>query len=312
MMPSGLAIATGAFCFIWPLLPLLLNSRKHMNDVKLESIITHVLGQVSNFGIAEVFRTQIPLPEDLFLDKCNLSPDECLFFSKEKIALPLFRPPLYNASTPHTVSTSLSSTSSQTMVHDAQLDTQLPRGLCRGQYYNTKNNKFQDGPVIYNSLHHYPDAICMLFGSAVVSFIASICHWKNINHTKKGFTQVSLTVRSILVLTDIGMIGSFLVYLVHLYLTYDMLQLLGVLVGILLQVSINRIISYHHKSSGQKNKMAATTNLELDDYQDAEPIELKSFIGSIIKPKCTPTPVTTTFTTTTTTTSGAGKTTTLK
>ena len=244
-----------------------------MSPAKLESIITHILGQMSNFGIAEVFRTQIPLPEDLFLDKCNLSPEECLFLSKEKIPLPLYLPPNATLNQTPPVSTSLTITSSQTTVLDMSLDSMAAnddhpvRGLCRGQYFHTQHDKIKDGPIIYNSLHHYPDPICMLFGSSLVCFIASIFHWKKINPTNKGYTDVSITVRSILVLSDIGMIGSFLVYLVHLYLTYDLLQLLGVCVGVLLQVMINRIISYEHKKNKSDEKVAPSA------------AELKTFIS---------------------------------
>lgn len=217
-MPRGLAETTAVFCFIWPLLPMLLNSRNTFIDAKREFVMSHVLGQTSNFGIAEVFRTQIALPEDLFLDKCNLTPEECLRLSQEKIALPLYEPQ----------------------------DSNHP-SLCRGQFKaanNASHAAYNDRPIIYNSLHHYPDPVCMLFGSSLVSFIATIMHWGKLNPTQKKLYQTSATVRSILTVSDIAMLSSLLFYLYNLYVAYDLMQVLGIVVGIVLQLLIHRTVSY--------------------------------------------------------------------
>lgn len=251
-MPRGLATTTAVFCFLWPLLPMLLNSRKSLNEAKIESIMSHVLGQTSNFGIAEVFRTQIPYPEDLFLDKCNLSPEECLRMSREKRAMPLYLPP--------------------------SADTTDSAAMCKGQFYNMHlqpsaelseedaanvtttprlprlRHSFKDEAIIYNSLHHYPDPVCMLFGSALVSFIATIMHWRRLNPTQKKLKETSATVRSILTISDIAMMSCGLFYVYNLYIAYDMSQTLGIFVGILLQVMINRTVAYKHREAQQQQQ----------------------------------------------------------
>lgn len=247
-MPKGLSAAAGTFCFSWPLLPLLLNSRTTMNNAKIESIISHVLGQATNFGLAEVFRTQIAYPESLFLEKCNISPLECLQMSQNKVALPLYIPSQKNNSS---------------------------AAMCRGQYYNNdiyvkssinsesgvasvpaKKKTFNDGKIIYNSLHHYPDPVCMMFGASIVSFIVSIIEWDNMNPRRKKLQQSSATVRSILTMSDIATMSSMLFYIYNLYVTHDMAQLLGLFVGTVLQLLINRTVSYHskHLRTGQEDK----------------------------------------------------------
>ena len=89
----------------------------------------------------------------------------------------------------------------------------------------------------------------MLFGASVVSFIASVCHWRNLNPRRKKMNDSSPTVRNILTISDIAMLGCMLVYVYYLYITSDMLQVLGVFVGILLQAMINRTVSYQQKNS---------------------------------------------------------------
>ena len=148
MMPKGLVEVTATFCFLWPLLPLLLNSRNTVTDAKIESIMAHVLGQTSNFGIAELLRTQIQYPEDLFLEKCNISPSQCLRLSHDKNPLQLYASPQINIQEDQSIMT---------------------EGLCKGQFYHTNDSKIlnDNQGIIYNSLHHYPDVVCMLLERAL-------------------------------------------------------------------------------------------------------------------------------------------------
>lgn len=230
-MPKGLHTATAVVYFIWPLMPLLLHVR-NMNDAKLESFMAHILGQTSNFGIAELFRTQIMFPEDLFLDKCNVTPDECLLYSYKKEALRLYLPPPANV-------TGNSST---------------PRSFCRGQFLNQKNGQFNDSSILYDSLHHYPDPICMLLGASIVCFITNMCQWKNINPDTRSMRDTTVTKRSFLAINDIAMLTITLFYFHSLYMTYDLLQMLGLFVGVPLQLMINRTISYAGKKLATTNK----------------------------------------------------------
>lgn len=222
-MPRGLAETTGVLCFFWPLLPLLLNSRNTFTDAKGESIMAHLLGQSSNFGIAEIFQTQIELPEDLFLEKCNISPKECLRLSQEKIPRPLY----------------------------VSSKSQLPP-VCKGQHFNSTTAFQDEANTLFQSLHHYPDTICMLFGASVVTFLTGLCRWRDLNPTKKKLYDASTTVRNLLTISDVATLACVLCYFYFLCVTYDLAQLAGVFVGVLLQLFINRTISYRQPRAMEK------------------------------------------------------------
>lgn len=261
-MSVGLHTAMALLCFIWPILPLLLHiNSRNINEAKLESIIAHILGQTTNFGVAEIFRTQIAYPEDLFLEKCNVSPEDCLFMSQEKVSLPLYLPPV-----------------SATAL--ATVDNSKPyRSFCKGQYYKITNTTevYDDGKIIYNSLHHFPDPVCFLLGASIVCFLTNMCQWRIINPKTKSMRDTTVTIRSILAISDIAIMATSIFYLYQLYITYDLLQLVGIFVGVLLQLMINRTISYRSKkrSSNQTKKTTGVEegNVEQDLFLNQEPQE---------------------------------------
>lgn len=78
-MPAGLDVATVTVVVIFPLVPIMLNSHfKSWNEFKFEIVKCHVLGQGSAFGVSELLRHFIILPEPTFLNKCNITSEECL------------------------------------------------------------------------------------------------------------------------------------------------------------------------------------------------------------------------------------------
>lgn len=222
LMPRAIPLATASVFFIWPMLPILLHNKNSLNEAKLESLMAHALGQSCNFAVAEILRTQIMFPEDLFLDKCNISPEDCLLLSNNKVSLPLYL--------------------------SARDREDKKQSFCNGQFSHNNNTLYDDNTIIYNSLHHYPDVVCLLFGASLVSYFTSLCHWRILNPVRKNYHRQtsSLTNRGILVLSDIAMLSITIVYLYFLIITYDYFQLIGVFLGILLQLMINRIISYEH------------------------------------------------------------------
>lgn len=58
-----------------PVLPLIFNK---MNDANIDMFKSHVVGQSSSFGLSEILRHYAVLPEPLFLQKCNISNQECV------------------------------------------------------------------------------------------------------------------------------------------------------------------------------------------------------------------------------------------
>lgn len=77
-MPDGLGTMTILMTFVFPMTPLLLNSQaKAWNRFKFEMVKNHVVGQGSVFGMSEALRHILTVPEPTFLQKCNISVDDC-------------------------------------------------------------------------------------------------------------------------------------------------------------------------------------------------------------------------------------------
>jgi hypothetical protein len=82
--PQGFDVAAILSSVIFPILPIILNSQsKKWNDFKIEMVKSHAMGQGSVFGVSELLRHFVIVPEPTFLDKCNISLSEC----KEKAIL---------------------------------------------------------------------------------------------------------------------------------------------------------------------------------------------------------------------------------
>lgn len=62
---------------ILPLVPLLLNSKLIWTESKAEMMKSHFLGQSSSFGVSELFRHYATLPSSDFMQKCNITEQDC-------------------------------------------------------------------------------------------------------------------------------------------------------------------------------------------------------------------------------------------
>lgn len=77
-MPAGLGAATIAVVIVFPIIPMVINSQtKKWNDFKVEILKCHIVGQSSVFGVAELLRHFLISPEPTFLNKCNITLEEC-------------------------------------------------------------------------------------------------------------------------------------------------------------------------------------------------------------------------------------------
>lgn len=77
-MPAGLGVATIIVVLLFPLVPILINSQnKFWNAFKFEIVKCHIVGQGSAFGVSEMLRHFLTLPEPTFLNKCNITLEEC-------------------------------------------------------------------------------------------------------------------------------------------------------------------------------------------------------------------------------------------
>lgn len=188
-MPSGLNAVTIIMTLLLPITPLLINSQsKPWNRFKFEMLKTHVVGQGSVFGMAEVMRHVMTWPEPMFLTKCNITSEECNLKSHVK-QLPLFVP---------------------------------------------NNNSFcnvEPSTDIFDSLHHFPDKTCCLIGASVVSFFATLYLWSRANMSGKSIYEADASKKYFLIVLQTLFICCILAYLYFLYITFDAIQLYGILIG---------------------------------------------------------------------------------
>lgn len=198
-MPKGFQELTVVMSAVLPIVPVLINSKSDLSDIKIETLKTHVLGQSSSFGISEIARHFAVFPEASFFTKCNVSAVEC----RQKLTvdnLTLVAAVANNASFCH---------ANQTLGHD-----------------------------LFNSLHHFPTSTGTLVGAGIVSFIASFLYWHRINKNSKSPYYNSPRRKILLYMCIICCVAIFLMYFIFLYKTFDSIQLYAVLSGGVLQFLI--------------------------------------------------------------------------
>jgi hypothetical protein len=199
IMPDGLGAATIVIVVIFPLVPILINSRtKTWNDFKVEILKCHVVGQTSVFGVAELLRHFLISPEPTFLQKCNITAQECSLKSHAHSLLPL---------------------------ND-------PRNI---SFCNASNVAATE---LFNSLHHFPDKTCCIIGASIVTFLATLYFWNKINKTGKSIYEAHSIQQCFLIFIQLLCITLVLTYLYFLYNSFDSVQLYGLLIGAILQFMI--------------------------------------------------------------------------
>lgn len=201
-MPKGLGIATIIVTLIFPILPILVNSQTKMwNSFKFNIIKCHVVGQGSVFGVSELLRHFITVPEPMFLQKCNITMQECLFKSQMSS---LF------------LSGGSSSNSS----------------LCQTNSTLTGNNE------LFDSLHHFPDKTCCFIGASIVTFLTTLYFWNRINTKGKSIYNAHSCQQCLLILIQVICVSLVFIYLYFLYQTFEKVQVYGIFIGGLLQLMI--------------------------------------------------------------------------
>lgn len=76
-IPTALVPLAVTASLILPMLPLLINSKTHWSEMKTEVTKSHIVGQSVSYGTAELLRHFAINPEANFLQKCNLSLEDC-------------------------------------------------------------------------------------------------------------------------------------------------------------------------------------------------------------------------------------------
>lgn len=197
-MPKGFQELTVLVSVVLPIVPVLVNSKSDLSDIKIETLKSHVLGQSSSFGLSEIARHFTIFPEASFFQKCNLSAVECKDEKLFALNLTLLAP-----------------------------DTN--HSLCHSG---------GNGNELFNSLHHFPTSTGTLIGAGIVSLIASLMYWQRINKNNKTPYHNSPRRKYFLYICITLCIVVFLMYFIFLYKTFDSVQLYAVLSGGMLQLLI--------------------------------------------------------------------------
>lgn len=201
VVPHGLNTVTILLALLFPIAPVLINSQaKAWNRFKFEMVKTHVVGQGSVFGLSEALRHVLTVPEPLFLQKCNISVDECNVKTHLKIQQPLLKP-----------DDNVSFCNSSTTIPPNEL---------------------------FNSLHHFPDNTCCLIGASIVSFLATLYFWNRANMNGKSIYEADSLKQYLLIFFQVLFVGIVLCYLYFLYKSFDSVQLYGLFIGAFIQFMI--------------------------------------------------------------------------
>lgn len=201
-MPHGFQELTVVVSVVLPIVPILVNSKSDLSDIKIETLKSHFLGQSSSFGLSEIARHFTVFPEASFFTKCNLSAVECRHKQMYASNLTLLAP------------------------DDAS------HSLCHVGGNQTVGNE------LFNSLHHFPTSTGTLIGAGIVSFIASLMYWQRINKNNKTPYHNSPRRKYFLYICITLCVVVFLMYFIFLYKSFDSIQLYAVLSGGILQLLI--------------------------------------------------------------------------
>jgi hypothetical protein len=199
-MPTSLRTATVIIVIIFPLIPVLFNSQtKHWNRFKVEILKCHVVGQGSVFGVAEILRRLMTVPGVDFLAKCNITDHECSAKAEKSYQLP------FN-------------------------DNSSAKSFCH-------NNEAKPTDL-FDSLHHFPDKTCCVIGASIVTFMATLYYWNRINVKGKPIYEAHSIKHCMLILIQILCVVLVLAYLYVLYMSFESVQLYGLLIGAFLQLLV--------------------------------------------------------------------------
>lgn len=197
-LPQGLSTATLVLTLLFPIVPILINSKTKWNDFKFDVVKCHVVGQSSVFGVSEVLRHVLTIPDGSFFTKCNITFDDCLAKNQFQ-SLPLF-------------------------------------AIDNISFCNLTSNTLPND--VFNSLHHFPDLTCGIIGSSIVTFIATLYYWKKSNAKEKRLYQASSFQQIVLIGLQIATTLLILIYVYYLYKSVEFIQFFGFLIGGLVQFSI--------------------------------------------------------------------------
>lgn len=196
-LPNGLEETVLALSVLVPIVPFILNKP---NDINVEMFKSHVLGQSSSFGLSEVIRHFTVMPEQTFLQKCNISHSECI--KKSEL-------------------------SNITILSNVKQNS-----LCN------RNFTSSDTIDLFNSIHHFPNHTCVMLGSSLVTVICTILFWQRLSDKKISPYQNHSCTKLFFILVQTVIVFIIIYYCFILYKSLDSIQFIGFLLGVILQSCI--------------------------------------------------------------------------
>lgn len=227
-MPPAIGPLAITASIVLPLVPLLLNSKLIWTDYKTEILKCHFLGQSASFGVAELFRHYATMPANDFMQKCNISFEECQSMSFSK--LPLYFFPNVNET------------------------------VCKQNVSNKEYN--------FDTLHNFPNVTCTLLGASIVSFVTVMLYWHVVNKQGKSIYQANSILKMLIVALQCLLVIILCMYLFYLYKKLEFMHLLSIFLGagIQLFISVSMIRQQQNRDKADIKNTPSTENKDDNDF----------------------------------------------
>lgn len=221
-MPPAIGPLAITASIVLPLVPLVLNSKLIWSDYKTEILKSHFLGQSASFGVAELFRHYATMPNQDFMQKCNVTFEQCETLSIAK--LPLYFYPVLNET------------------------------ICK----QSDSNKSE----VFDNLHNFPNVTCSLLGASLVSFAIVILYWHNVNKQGKSIYQANSVLKILIVALQCLLVIILFMYLYYLYKKLEFMHLLSVFLGAGVQLFISVSMIRQEQNTVTENQQSKTNQTD--------------------------------------------------
>jgi hypothetical protein len=210
-MPYGFEETVLVLSVVLPMVPLAINRLNEKNNA--EMLKAHFAGQTSGYGLSQLLRHFIVYPETNFLNKCNISSQECLI---KTAALAESSNHVFNFFTPN----------------DADIITNKTFHFCN------RSLTPETWKELFDSMHHVPNSTCFQLGSSLVTMFAILFYWHRLNVKKESPYNTSASLQIAMICLQCILINALGLYSYYLYVSFDSIQIFGILLGAALQFCI--------------------------------------------------------------------------
>ena len=196
-MPFGLEETVVVLSVVLPTLPLAFCK---MSPTNLEMLKAHFAGQTSSYGLSQVMRHFTVYPEPNFLEKCNITRQEC-------------------------VSRALLQEQQSLISKDNETDS-----FC--------NRTFNPATLqeLFDSSHNIPNSTSAILGSSLVTLLAILFYWHRLNG--KSLSESDSCLQLFMVCLQSVLLIVLAMYCYYLYVSFESVQIFGLIFGAAIQFCI--------------------------------------------------------------------------